>query len=441
MSRLVLTAERLLRIRQSLLGSKQETCAVLLGRAVEVDGHLARIVVRETLNVPDDAYLERSAIRALLRPEFVAEVATRISEPGEGLVFVHSHPFELNDFSAIDDEGEKPLVDFLTRRHPASRSAALLVTPTGVRARELGTERGLRVIAPGPESIWTEISTQESLDLRHDRQIRAFGNSGQRRLEEIRVGIVGLGGTGSVVCEQLAHLGIQDFLLVDPDQVEESNLNRLVGATSSDLGVSKVAVAERMIQRIRPSSRVSIRIDSVLKAKVARDLADVDFLFCCTDSHGSRAVLNQFAYQYLVPTIDMGVAITVEKGAVTNIVGRTQLLTPGLACLTCANLLNPEQVRRDLLTDFQRQADPYIIGDAEPAPAVISINSTMASLAVTMFLSVVTGIPSTARMLNYNAITGVVRPAICTPHPSCIVCSSRGALARGDEWPLPARQE
>ena len=106
MSRLVLTAECLQRIRQSLLGSKQETCAVLLGRAVEVDGHLARIVVKETLYVPEDAYTERSAVRATLRPEFVAEVARRISEPGEGLVFVHSHPFDLNEFSPIDDAGE-----------------------------------------------------------------------------------------------------------------------------------------------------------------------------------------------------------------------------------------------------------------------------------------------------------------------------------------------
>ena len=65
----------------------------------------------------------------------------------------------------------------------------------------------------------------------------------------------------------------------------------------------------------------------------------------------------------------------------------------------------------------------------------------MSSLAVTMFLGAVAGVPSEARLLNYNGMTGSVRPAMCAPHASCIVCSVRGSLARGDEWPLPARQE
>jgi hypothetical protein len=149
--------------------------------------------------------------------------------------------------------------------------------------------------------------------------------------------------------------------------------------------------------------------------------------------------LNQFAYQYLTPVIDMGVVIATQQNQMTHVAGRTQLLAPGLACMLCGNLLDSEEIRRDLLTDFERKADPYILGHPEPAPAVISLNSTIASLATTMFLNTVTGIPGTARFLNYNAMTGVCRPVVCTPHPSCIVCSASGALARADDWPLPAR--
>ena len=275
---------------------------------------------------------------------------------------------------------------------------------------------------------------------RYDRQVRAFGVAGQQVLRSIRVGIVGLGGTGSFVLQALMHLGVQDFILIDPDTVEETNLNRLVGSTPSNVGIPKVSVARAWAEQINPHVRIEVRQDSVLKAAVARSLADTDFVFCCTDSHGSRAILNQLAYQYLLPVIDMGVVIAAREKRVTHIAARTQLLAPGLACMVCGSLLDSENIRRDLLTDFERQADPYILGQPEPAPAVISLNGTVASLATTMFLNAVTGIPGSARFLNYNGITGVCRPVVCTPHPSCIVCSLSGALARADEWPLPARE-
>jgi molybdopterin/thiamine biosynthesis adenylyltransferase len=164
---------------------------------------------------------------------------------------------------------------------------------------------------------------------------------------------------------------------------------------------------------------------------VAETLGDTDLVFCCTDSHGSRAVLNQLAYQFLVPVIDMGVVIVTSGGQVSHIAGRIQMLSPGLSCLQCANLLNPEAVRVDLMTDFERKADPYIIGMQEPAPAV---------MAVTMFLSAVAGVPSMARHLNYNGMTGACRSAAVDKHPTCVVCSPKGALARGSGWDLPARQ-
>jgi molybdopterin/thiamine biosynthesis adenylyltransferase len=276
---------------------------------------------------------------------------------------------------------------------------------------------------------------------RYDRQIRAFGTSGQQALKSLRVGIVGLGGTGSVVLQELVYLGVRDFVLLDPDTVEKTNLNRLVGATPSSLRKPKVDVAAAWAKRINREITVTAKKDSALRAEVTRSLAEVDFLFCCTDSHGSRAVLNQFVYQYLVPAIDMGVVIATAGGRVTHVAARTQMLAPGLACMACGNLLDAEQVRRDLMTDFERQQDPYIVGQREPAPAVISLNATIASMAITMFLNATVGIPGSARFVNYNAMTGTSRPVLCIPHPSCVVCSHRGALARGDEWPLPARQD
>src|SRR5712671_1669948 len=439
MSRLVFTTDFLASLRGSLLKHKQETCAILYGRAVEISGKLARIVVRESTHPQPEAYKSRSSARVQLKPEFVSEAVQRARKNKESVVFVHTHPFALNHFSEIDDQGERELAPFLRGRIPEVPHAAMLLTPETSIARELGTSKALRVIGVGEKIAWGETAIGDQSAERFDRQIRAFGAAGQGVLKSLRVAIVGLGGTGSIVFQELIHLGVRDFILLDPDVVEESNLNRLVGSVPKDVGKAKVEVATAWAKRIDRKIQISARKDSALRASVTRSLAEADFLFCCTDSHGSRAVLNQFAYQYLVPAIDMGVVIATAKGRVTHVAGRTQMLAPGLACMACGNLLDAEQVRRDLMTDFERQQDPYIVGQPEPAPAVISLNATIASMAITMFLNATVGIPGSARFLNYNAMTGTCRPVLSIPHASCVVCSHRGALARGDEWPLPER--
>lgn len=439
MSRLVFAASDLAKLRAELLDGELETCAIILGRSVSTGGNLARIIAKETIMPPNGAYVARTPTRAILRAEFVAEAIQRARRENASLTFVHTHPFPLNRFSKEDDFGEIALAAATKNRIPNAAHAALLLTPERSIARELGTNNNLRVFGVGERLAFEETDANETLETRYDRQVRMFGAQGQRLLQTLKVGIVGLGGTGTFILQALIHLGIHNFVLLDPDTVEETNLNRLVGATRDDIGLLKVQVAEKWAKKIRPELNISARPESILRGEVAESLADVDFLFGCTDSHGSRAVLNQIAYQYLVPVIDMGVVVATDHGKITNIAARTQLLAPGLACMTCGNLLDPEEVRRDLLTEYERKQDPYILGEHEPAPAVISLNGVISSMAITMFLNTAIGIPGTARLLNYNAISGSCRPASCVPHPVCVVCSAHGAFARGNEWKLPAR--
>src|SRR5205814_1835798 len=130
----------------------------------------------------------------------------------------------------------------------------------------------------------------------YDRQVRAFGLDGQKTLATLTVAIVGLGGTGSVVAQQLAHLGVHAFVLIDPDIVEATNLNRLVGAVPGNVGTPKVAVAARLISAINPGASVTEVVGDVADEETAQLLTKVDFVFGCTDSMASRAVMNQLAY-------------------------------------------------------------------------------------------------------------------------------------------------
>lgn len=83
---------------------------------------------------------------------------------------------------------------------------------------------------------------------RFDRQ-SFLGSRSQSILNSCQVGMAGLGGGGSHVVQQLAHIGIGHFLLFDPDVVEDRNLNRFVGACESDVALAtpKLEVAKRLI--------------------------------------------------------------------------------------------------------------------------------------------------------------------------------------------------
>ena len=440
---IVLTAEHASLLR-SLSGGAEETCAVFFASEARARGERVRLLVREMWTPEETDYTRRGALEAELTPAFVSRAAKHAKREHLSLVFAHSHPGSTPpSFSGVDDDGERRLAAFLAHRLPEqSAHGALVVSSGGLSARALGSATPARVVSVGSvmEVVFDHGEVAQA-DERHDRQIRAFGRAGQAKIQGVSVAIVGLGGTGSLVAQQLAHLGVRDFILVDPDVVESSNLNRLANAGPADVGAPKVSVAEQYLRRVSPDATVESVQGDIIRAAVAHRLTAADVIFGCTDSHGSRAVLQQIAYQYLIPTIDMGTTIAVRESRITHVYGRVQLLAPGLACFTCGRLLDGNQVRRDMMTAFERKADPYISGAHEPAPSVISLNGTVASLAVTMFLSVVAGVPGAGRHLLYNALASSVRSVRGAPEPRCFVCSSVGALGRGDSWPLNARQD
>jgi len=431
-------------LKRATLGDDAEHCAVLTASQVtRSDGRIRLLVRAVDTPLPED-YAEQSAGKAELKPDYVARVSKRAKRESLSLVFVHNH---LNpappEFSPIDDHGEFRLAAFLSHRCPGQVHGAIVLSEGGATARRLGTNQGIRVVVVGDtiEHAYDPNPPRYDLRDRHDRQIRAFGVAGQMALEGLTIAIVGLGGTGSIVAQQLAHLGVKKFILIDPDVIETTNLNRVVGAVHEDLHQPKVIVAARFAKEFCPEADITPIQGDIIYARVARKLIDADLIFGCTDSHGSRAILQQVSYQYLIPCIDTGTTITTNDRAISGIFGRVQMLTPGRACFTCGALLNPEEVRRDMMTAYERKLDPYIQDGDEPAPSVISINGTVVSLATTMLMAIVMGVPSPARHLIYNAMTPSLRSVRIEPKTNCYICSRQGVYAKGDSQALFARQD
>lgn len=428
---------------KKVIGSiEEETCALLILSRPAKGSTRNRYLVREIHLAPEGSYRRRSSVSAQLDPDFLIPYVKRARDQHLSLAFVHTHPHDSGSpsFSSIDDDGEKELRAFLDRRTPGISHVAMVVGPHGVSARILGTSEPLDVVQVGARiQNFSDGNRAVGPTERWDRQVRAIGRRGQASIQSMKVAIVGLGGTGSVVCQQLTYLGVNQFLLVDFDSVDPTSLNRLVGAVAHDVNMRKTAVARRNIHGILPQASVEEIAADVTTEEAARRLLDADIIFSCTDSHASRALINQLSYQYLIPAFDLGVAINANEGTISHVVGRTQMLAPGLGCLVCAGVIDGASVRRDFMTAAERRADPYVVGHQEPEPAVISLNSTMASLAVTMFLGAATDLPLHARLQYLDAIKGQVRSAQKAADPACVVCSRSGALALADEWPLPLR--
>lgn len=195
-----------------------------------------------------------------------------------------------------------------------------------------------------------------------------------------KVAVVGLGGGGSHIVQQLAHIGFDDYVLYDPQTIEEANLNRLVGATSDDVGQLKTAVSKRMIRSLRNDP--SIEIHNVDWQKEPEPLRRVDIIFGCVDGFAERRDLEASARRYLIPYIDIGMDVFPSvAGQPPRMVGQVILSLPGGPCMKCLGYLSEESLAEE--------ANAY--GAAGPNPQVIWANGVLASTAVGIAVQLLTG--------------------------------------------------
>jgi hypothetical protein len=421
-----------------------ESFALILARPAAVSKRDQRLLVQSIHHPRDDEYEVRSRHEVRPSSAFRLPLEKRARNERLSIIYCHSHPAQggTPSFSGTDDRSEKPLSAYAAERVPGLPHAALLIGAEGVAARELGTKRKVEVWQVGRSVKRFYPLISGGVRDEYDRQVRAFGKQGQAAIQTLRIGIIGCGGTGSITAQELAYLGAERFFLVDPDVLSRTNLNRVVSATRTDIGRAKVDITQRMIRRIAPDAEITKVKGDVLDRKIGQQLIDCDLIFCCTDSDGSRHFVNQLAYQFFIPVIDMGVSITPDKaGKIVSIDGRVQMLAPGMACLICNDgIINGRRVMWELQSARQRRRDPYfqeIAGVRQPA--VISLNGTVASQAVTMFLSAVAGVPVRARSIRFRVMLGDARVIDDTPRLGCVNCSSDYFFGKGELHPLPGR--
>jgi hypothetical protein len=438
-------------------GDADEHGAVILAGYHQTDEELT-LLARELHLAGEENFPPGRHGYRQISPLFVAENGGRASE--EQLVYLscHNHPGSRATvgFSRDDLNAHERLFPHLLDLTQAPIVGGLVFGTESVagdlwrRDAERLALAETRIIGPRLMRLYPSARYDNyGVSARFDRQARLFGATGQARLAELHVGVVGAGGGGSLLVEQLARLGVGKLTVIDYDRVEETNLSRIVGARTEDARARtlKIEVLRRLVLDVDRSIQFRGIEGDIADAPVAAALLSCDFIFLATDTARARLVFNALTHQFLIPGVQIGAKVeTREDGTVDEIYVAVRPVFPPHGCLDCAGLIDPFQLHQEQLTPEERQAQNYI-GAPDNAeivdPSVISLNGIGASHAVTTMLLATVGLAQET-IISHRLFFPAEGSSFAVPvemRPTCLFCScsSPSILARGDTRALPVR--
>ena len=439
-----LTSEQLASLRRYLLDDHSVESAALATAGYFKTRHGTHLTVRRLL-IPDDRdYNVRTANRLEISPLYFNRAIGMADADGVTVIQVHTHPLGSAplEYSHSDYYGESESSDTVRKCLYGRPMGSLLFGPESMAGR-IWTEEGnvepidqLRVVdrrlIMRPLARKTAGSGPVDTGL-YDRQIRAFGIAGQEALSGIRVGIAGVGGTGSSVAEQLARAGVKRFTLVDHDEFSSSNMTRMYGTHAGTQNRPKVEIVGENIRRIAPDAAVDAAAMDIVSQEALASLKECDMVFGCTDRQAPRSVLNELAYQFFVPVIDIGVGLDSKDGRMSGGTVRASIVAPSLPCLFCSGIISPDAILAESLDPGDRRArarEGYVagLGGGEGAPSVVSLTTMAASYAVFLLKDMLFGITGSARgLLLVDVGTLETTFPASQPRPGC-VCAARAGM-------------
>lgn len=459
---LTMLEEQYGKLRESLLRDGNEYGALLLcGRSRQLDpwtGALEeRALVREVIELPEDAFINRTPTSLKWSTTPLFRLAKRAIAKDYAICIAHSHPRGGLYFSDLDDVADKESFEIVFGRMESERPHfAMVMDDHG--------EMVLRAYGPDLKPIPVELIrvVGDRLAIRYagrgrgvsaaefDRQVRVFGPGITEDLRQLRVGVVGCGGTGSAIVSLLTRIGISRIALIDADWVDITNLNRLHLSRRADAIARryKVDVLGDAIAEIGMASSV-VRLRKFVDDPECRNTVRAcDIIFGCTDDDLGRNFLNRLAHFYLIPVIDLGVLIAPdEQGGYDSFDGRVTVVQPGYPCQICRQLVSPQR----MLEQAMRRSDPqryeqyrragYVQGADDPSPVVVTFTTEIAAVAVNELLHRLSGFRGpqghcAERVRRFDWVKNADSIPGGKRNPDCPLCGLRKFDGRGDMTPF-----
>lgn len=455
-------------------GDGDEHGAIIVAGISETDSE-TRLLARELFIAEDgtDYVPGKHGYRALTA-KFIAEVSDYCAREKLCYLAVHCHRGTDSVYFSSDDMNshEKGYPSLLDITHGGPVGA--LVFAKNAVAGDIWTKEGrfklsyAKVIGNKIFKIYPKQKNRPTIaDPIYNRNVLLFGDIGQEIIKNLKIGIIGLGGGGSLLNEWLARLGVGHIIAIDFDKIDYSNLPRVVGSTYWDakafltkrknivlnkigkhFSTYKVNIAKRVAMTANPLIKFEPIIGNVLDEETAKKLKDVDFIFLATDNIQSRLVFNSLINQYLIPGVQIGIKILKNKqtNEVGEIVANTRLVLPfpNGGCLECHNLISPSKLQEESLSEKELKKQRYIDDEMIHEPSVITINALSAAQAANDLLMIFTGLYEEC-VLSEHLINFVRNRKIMSVKnvykDNCPDCSKQplSRLARGDRGSLPCR--
>ena len=351
---------------------------------------------------PAAAYQRRSPQATSIGSDGYVQALGLAEQEGSMPIWLHTHPCGEPLPSAADNRVDEAIADVFRLRSGSEFYGTLIASPHGEGVDFTGTLQREGSEAIPIDRCWLvgdrwrlilpfDKKSEGAVAMgRFDRNVRAFGEAVQQAIGMLRIAIVGAGGTGSAVAEQLVRLGAHDLALVDGDTLSESNLIRVYGSKHAQVRQEKISVLAQHLKAISPRVRCRTAATMCTRERVARTLASVDLIFGCTDDNAGRLVLSRLSTYYLVPVIDSGVLLSSDsEGRLNGIDGRVTILSPGNACLVCRDRIDTARAAAEMSTPTERKRladEGYAPALGRAEPAVVTFTTMVAAAAVNELL-------------------------------------------------------
>ncbi len=360
------------------------------------------LLLRDLVPLRESDYIPNAEHGASWRGSAMFPLMETAMERDLGIVIFHAHDhLGLPGLSRDDLQSADKLIPMFRKRVPARPHGTVVVSRT--HASGLVWLPGTRKPQPLNQVRWfgsslvdfeclpQSTSVTRPVSEQYARQALLLGADGQTLLRNAKVAVVGAGGGGSHVIQQLTYAGVGQIIVIDPDVYQDSNRHRLVSAVQTDLGHPKVDIFHRLAKKIGLGSRVRRVRARIPDLEAVEALRDADVIVGCVDTLFARSDLQELASRYLIPYVDIGATIRPVAEATASdprvvVAGNVFTFVPGSFCLWCTRFLTKEKLEA-------KQNGPtrgYFEKNRQEAQ-VVSFNGLIASQAVTEVLQLLTG--------------------------------------------------
>ena len=419
------------------------------------------VLTLATVEPPGDGDLDLSRPNVAFTESFVVRTALLAEREPLAIGVVHSHPEgNLPLPSRIDDDMDSYLSDYFEGFAPGRPYVSVIVSRfqdrilmsarVKVDGQWLGVSRFLTVERSIASSRHALASDSKFPTDRMARLRAAFGDEAVQRLRDSTVAVVGAGGTGSAAIEVLARAGVGKIVMIDPDRLEQSNLERVhrawpEHATSNEF---KVSVARKHVLAIDPTVEAIACVGRLPQLEVLDLLLSADIVIGCTDQQHSRLALSDLAVRYLLPAIDCGVLLEGDAGRVTGQIIQLARFLPSDPCASCRQMTSPVRLAQEMMSAEEREIRQAAAANAasagvdggqywsqEPQLNTVGYLTTAAgALAAGQAIGWLTGryAPKLSRLqMNLSEPFFDVTEPADEPRPSCACRQTRGWADQG----------